>query len=1095
MKRLGILCLVLLLAFSFCIGGFVEGKDWKKIDDSEVVVKMRELPSANLRSMGSEKVNPKSIYKLVSQKELRELEKLGRVDKIFPKDHLHAFLQEAVEIINSTGTNNLGIGGLNLTGTNQTVCVIDSGVNFSHSDLTGKNVSCVVDCFNQACAEDCSVSDDNGHGTHVAGIVASSGGITGVAPNVSLIGVKILDSNGDGSGNNADLNNAIDWCVAQNVSVITMSLGTTSLYNSVCDAVGGFGNWRDSIDAAVAQNISVIAASGNDENTTHISSPACLTNASAIGNVYDGGYASVAWVSGCTDAPAVLDQIVCHANRNSLVKLFAPGAMINSTDNDGDYVERGGTSMAAPMVAGAIALINQYLNLSGQTKTPAEIEDALNDTGETIEDSAGSGLNFSRINVYSAILSLDITAPAVTLVSPADTLTNSSTNNTFNCNATDWQLANITLKVWNSSALYYSETVNISGTSNSSDFNLTDMPTGDYSWNCLASDVLGNSNYSVANFSLTIDSPKVIVIGIDGFQYNHYVDLYAAGVLTNFSRLMGDSGWNGTHNITGHATTSTAPGNAELQTGLNETLTGVTDNTCANPVPEGTSIFERLESFDSEIVTGSIYGKTTCYIPGGVLGNTISDIDWWQNRSTYSPSAWSDGTACDNSNDVATKATEFIGNYSNSSFYLFVYFGVPDCSGHVGGDNSINYNNSFLNVDEGLGVLLDSLESNGINGSVQIIITADHGWNEGTTSHSTADVNTVMIPLITNNATMVLGNTSDGIREQCEIVPTVLDYFRLPTSNYTDIINNGCDSMISNADITSPVISGVSSSVSLTGATINWTTDESSNSSINYGLSLSLGTFSSDSDFDLSHSITLSGLSSASLYYYNITSCDLSGNCETSSNNFTTSSPAVVTPSTGGGGGGGTDTVTAADNGVFNVTSAEVSAGYTQTLGKDEKVNFSIFDAEGGRHLLIVNAVGIDHVNLTIESDPINLTLGIGQSAKLNLTSPVYYDLLVKLNRIVNGEAELMIQLINEPIEEKIVEVGGEGKIVETEILLIKDYFWVVAALIVVLALAVIAFIIRGNRKKLKGEKPKKDRKKRGSKKKNGKDKNEETEA
>ena len=119
-------------------------------------------------------------------------------------DLIRAFMSESVSIVNSDLSNNLQINSLNLTGTNQTVCVIDTGVNFLHPDLLGKNVSCVVDCYNKPCVKNCSIGDDHGHGTHVAGIIGASGGISGITPDISLIAVKVLASDGGGSGNDRD---------------------------------------------------------------------------------------------------------------------------------------------------------------------------------------------------------------------------------------------------------------------------------------------------------------------------------------------------------------------------------------------------------------------------------------------------------------------------------------------------------------------------------------------------------------------------------------------------------------------------------------------------------------------------------------------------------------------------------------------------------------------------------------------------------------------------------------------------------------------------------------------------------------------------
>ncbi len=933
------------------------------------------------------------------------------IESIILDPPIHAFLQDSVPLINATEVWPIQLSDINITGIDETVCILDTGINFSHPDLIGKNKTCVIDCLGKACTEDCSIDDDNGHGTHVAGIVVASGGINGVAIGANLIGVKVLDSNGNGVG--TDLYAGIDWCVdnsdTYNISVISMSLGDCSNHSTYCNSDGSASH----INAAIGKNISVIVASGNGpsgsctgiSNTYGPSSPACVENATAVGAVDDS------------------DNI--WYQRGALFELLAPGKSIVSTKSTGGYIGMDGTSMAAPHVAGAVALLKEFFKLqSSKDLTSDEIKSALNNTGVLIDDSAESGYNFSRIDVFSALISLDAGSPEASLIIPENNTVNSSQNYTFRCNATDAvKLKNITLQIWNSSSLYYEDTESITGRSAESEWNISEMPYGTYEWNCLAHDSNGNSAFASLNSTLIVDdiTLHVIVIGIDGFQYNRYVDLLMDGRLSNFTRLMANGGWNDTLNITGHSATATAPGNAELNTGLNETLTGITDNTDGKSVPDGNTTFERIENFNSRIATGVIYGKTTGYIPNGVLWNCSEDVDWWQNRSSYPSTPWPDSTACDDSRDVAEKATEFIGNYSNSSFYLFVYFGVPDCSGHAAGDNSLNYNNSIINADDGLGVILDSLEGNNLNESTQIIITADHGWNTGTTSHSTPNSDTIVLPLITNNYSMVSYIPLDNVRKQCEVAPTTLAYFGIPESDYPEIVDNGCKSMIER-DLVSPLItinSPTATTYTDSSILFNLTLDENGYCEFSLDDGITNYTMSSIDDKTWNSTQSLSDNSYTVDFYCN----DSLGNVNYSESlSFTVSVPAQQVLTSSGGGGGGITSKT------YSPTAEETSRGYTQELAKNDKVKFTFF-VNAEQHTLTLDYIGKDFVNLTILSTPLKLVLGIGQSAKLNLSSDTYYDLFIKLESIENNKANLTIQTINELIPKPVI----SGEVTKSE--------------------------------------------------------------
>lgn len=472
----------------------------------------KPMPLSPLSFTKKKSNHKEKIITEVTKKELEVLSKDPKITDIKYAYHIKAFLQESTTIVNSTNSNNLQVQGINLTGIyGQSICIIDSGVNFSHPDLLGKNKTCVIDCYGKACTQNCSVDDDNGHGTHVAGIAAASSEITGIAPNTKLIGVKILNSSGEGHPTNSgnDLTNSIDWCTdnseTYNITVISMSLGTTPQFDTNCDNEPGLADWKTAVDAAYNKNISIVIATGNDANTTHISAPACFSNATQVANTYDASFGPVSWGSPtvCTDSSTALDQIVCHANRNSLVKLLAPGSQINSTKSDGTYEIRGGTSMATPMVAGAIALIKQFLNLTNQYKTPSQIETTLFNTGKLISDSA-SDKNYSRINIFDAIISYDTTLPNVTLISPENNSISSATNQTFTINITDLQLKNSTFYLWNSTSTVNQTSNNQTGASAQYQINISNLSLGEtYYWTLQSYD-RNNNTFTANNFTITI---------------------------------------------------------------------------------------------------------------------------------------------------------------------------------------------------------------------------------------------------------------------------------------------------------------------------------------------------------------------------------------------------------------------------------------------------------------------------------------------------------------------------------------------------------------------------------------------------------------
>ncbi|WMJ88159.1 S8 family peptidase [Anaerocolumna sp. MB42-C2] len=236
------------------------------------------------------------------------------------------------------------------------IAVIDTGCQIDHPDLRdriigGRNFT---KDFN---GDPNNFTDNNGHGTHVAGTIAASensNGVLGVAPMAKLLILKVLGKSGGGNYQNIieAINYAIKWRGPKNekVRIISMSLGGDADVPKLHDAV----------IKAVNNNILVVCASGNngDNNfkTDELNYPAAYNEAVSVGAV------------------DFNKKITKYSNSNNNVDLVAPGNEIISTYLDSKYAKLSGTSMATPHVSGAAALIINMCEAEyGRTLTETEI--------------------------------------------------------------------------------------------------------------------------------------------------------------------------------------------------------------------------------------------------------------------------------------------------------------------------------------------------------------------------------------------------------------------------------------------------------------------------------------------------------------------------------------------------------------------------------------------------------------------------------------------------------------------------------------------------------------------------------------------------
>jgi len=240
------------------------------------------------------------------------------------------------------------------------VAIIDTGIDLDHPDL---NVVGNVNFVNEKKSGD----DDNGHGTHVAGIVAAldnSIGVVGVAPGAELYAVKVLDRRG--SGWMSDVIAGIGWAADNGMDVANMSLGAKGTSNALHDAVIN----------ATNKGVAIVVAAGNDNADANAYIPATYDEVITVSAIADsdGKYGGL----GDPTKYGADDTFASFSNWGEDVDLAAPGVDIYSTWKGADYKAESGTSMACPHVTGAAALYSaQYRATNGVSPTPAQVLSGL----------------------------------------------------------------------------------------------------------------------------------------------------------------------------------------------------------------------------------------------------------------------------------------------------------------------------------------------------------------------------------------------------------------------------------------------------------------------------------------------------------------------------------------------------------------------------------------------------------------------------------------------------------------------------------------------------------------------------------------------
>lgn len=308
---------------------------------------------------------------------------------------------------------------------NNAVAVLDTGVDYDHAFLSGKLLSgacfsgggnsanslCPNGATNQTGNRAAHISRcttlgvDCAHGTHVSGTVVgqNSGGLQGVAPQSKVFPIQVFTTfSGDLGAYDSDIIAGLNHVYQQNSNgtirtiAVNMSLGGWG-YTSYCDYV--VPATTQVIQLLRAANIATVIASGNSGSGSSVSYPACISSAISVGAM--------------TDSFAVAS----FSNRASFLTLYAPGVSITSAVPGGGYAAWQGTSMAAPHVAGAFALLNPYRSF-----TVDQVLNALRSTGPGL-----GTYNTPRIRLdlaASALYGIGVPTPTPLPTLPNDGVTN-----------------------------------------------------------------------------------------------------------------------------------------------------------------------------------------------------------------------------------------------------------------------------------------------------------------------------------------------------------------------------------------------------------------------------------------------------------------------------------------------------------------------------------------------------------------------------------------------------------------------------------------------------------------------------------------------
>ncbi len=313
---------------------------------------------------------PLSVVRVDSELDLDELRDHPSVAAVREIETVEILLPESLALIGQPDAEQSGA-----TGSGVAVAVLDTGVDWTRAEFgactdvgaSGCRVIAEVEI-----ADDDDSLDDSGHGTNVAAIVA------GVAPGADIVAVDTMnwsDRAQAWAGKGDDIAAAIDWVIENrstyNIVAMNLSFGDGKQYATDCSP-----SYEAALREARSVGVVPIVAAGNSGWSTGISLPACSDQAISVGAVYDSDVGARSSTV-CTDEATAEDQITCFSQSGPKLDLLAPGARITAGGST-----RSGTSMAAPHVAGAWAVMREAM----PNRDDEQILSHLKSTGLLIGD-------------------------------------------------------------------------------------------------------------------------------------------------------------------------------------------------------------------------------------------------------------------------------------------------------------------------------------------------------------------------------------------------------------------------------------------------------------------------------------------------------------------------------------------------------------------------------------------------------------------------------------------------------------------------------------------------------------------------------------